>query len=65
VDYLKKIKWNIFTKRPQDSEKILYEFVKKIHQETTRFSNTIGKGRFYMILVITFTTRPRENLVVG
>ena len=31
----------------------------------TRFSNAVGKCRFYMILLITFTMRPRENLVVG
>jgi hypothetical protein len=32
---------------------------------TTRFSNAIGKCEFYIILLIKFTTRPQENLVVG
>ena len=40
-------------------------FSPRDHKIQKRFLNAIGKCRFYMILLIKFTTRPRENLVVG
>ena len=43
----------------------IFYFHHKTTWFTTRFSNAIGKCRFHIILLIKFTTRPQENLVVG
>ena len=65
--------FGIFWFSPRDHKKILwwgwglenFHFHHKTTRFTTRFSNAIGKCRFYIILLIKFTTRPKENLLVG